>query len=157
MTNEKKQAFTLRITSANSTELIEILYEMLLEYVDDAKAAIEKNDINEIHDSIRKARGCLRELMESIDFEYDIAGYFMSLYAYVNKELLLAEIRKDVKIFDNVKVVIEPLRDTYIELAKLDKSEPVLQNTQKVTAGLTYSKNNINESLDEQNNRGFYV
>ena len=33
MTNEKKQAFTLRITSANSTELIEILYEMLLEYV----------------------------------------------------------------------------------------------------------------------------
>ena len=130
---------------------------MLLEYVDDAKAAIEKNDINEIHDSIRKARGCLRELMESIDFEYDIAGYFMSLYAYVNKELLLAEIRKDVKIFDNVKVVIEPLRDTYIELAKLDKSEPVMQNTQKVTAGLTYSKNNINESLDEQNNRGFYV
>ena len=100
MTNEKKQAFTLRITSANSTELIEILYEMLLEYVDDAKAAIEKNDINEIHDSIRKARGCLRELMESIDFEYDLAGYFMSLYAYVNKELLLAEIRKDVKIFD---------------------------------------------------------
>ena len=157
MTNEKKQAFTLRITSANSTELIEILYEMLLEYVDDAKAAIEKNDINEIHDSIRKARGCLRELMESIDFEYDIAGYFMSLYAYVNKELLLAEIRKDVKMFDNVKVVIEPLRDTYIELAKLDKSEPVMQNTQKVTAGLTYSKNNINESLDEQNNRGFYV
>ena len=157
MTNEKKQAFTLRITSANSTELIEILYEMLLEYVNDAKAAIEKNDINEIHDSIRKARGCLRELMESIDFEYDIAGYFMSLYAYVNKELLLAEIRKDVKIFDNVKVVIEPLRDTYIELAKLDKSEPVMQNTQKVTAGLTYSKNNINESLDEQNNRGFYV
>ena len=157
MTNEKKQAFTLRITSANRTELIEILYEMLLEYVDDAKAAIEKNDINEIHDSIRKARGCLRELMESIDFEYDIAGYFMSLYAYVNKELLLAEIRKDVKIFDNVKVVIEPLRDTYIELAKLDKSEPVMQNTQKVTAGLTYSKNNINESLDEQNNRGIYV
>ena len=157
MTNEKKQAFTLRITSANSTELIEILYEMLLEYVDDAKEAIEKNDINEIHDSIRKARGCLRELMESIDFEYDLAGYFMSLYAYVNKELLLAEIRKDVKIFDNVKVVIEPLRDTYIELAKLDKSEPVMQNTQKVTAGLTYSKGNINESLDEQSNRGFYV
>ena len=110
MTNEKKQEFTLRITSANSTELIEILYEMLLEYVEDAKAAIEKNDINEIHDAIRKARGCLRELMESIDFEYDIAGYFMSLYAYVNKELLLAEIRKDVKVFDNVKVVIEPLR-----------------------------------------------
>ena len=157
MTNEKKQAFTLRITSANSTELIEILYEMLLEYVEDAKVAIEKNDIMEIHDSIRKARGCLKELMESIDFTYDIAGYFMSLYAYVNKELLLAEIRKDVTVFDNVKVVIEPLRDAYTQLSQLDKSEPVMQNTQKITAGLTYSRGNINESIEEQNNRGFYV
>ncbi|MBO4310363.1 MAG: flagellar export chaperone FliS [Lachnospiraceae bacterium] len=157
MTNEKKQAFTLRITSANSTELIEILYEMLLEYVEDAKVAIEKNDIMEIHDSIRKARGCLKELMESIDFAYDIAGYFMSLYAYVNKELLLAEIRKDVTVFDNVKVVIEPLRDAYTQLSQLDKSEPVMQNTQKITAGLTYSRGNINESIEEQNNRGFYV
>ena len=157
MTNEKKQAFTLRITSANSTELVEILYEMLLEYVNDAKCAIEKKDLNETHDSIRKARGCLKELMESIDFTDELSGNFLSLYAYVNKELLLAEIRKDVNIFDNVKTVIEPLRDTYIEISKMDSSGPVMQNTQKVTAGLTYSKNNINESLDEQSNRGFYV
>lgn len=157
MTNEKKQAFTLRITSANKTELVEILYEMLLEYVDDAKAAIEKNDLDEIHEAIRKARAVLRELMESIDFTTEIAGNFMSLYAYVNKELLLAEIRKDVSVFDNVKVVIEPLRDTYIELAKQDKSEPIMMNTQKVMAGYTYSKGDINESVDSQSNRGFYV
>ena len=157
MTNEKKQAFTLRITSANKTELVEILYEMLLEYVDDAKAAIEKNDLDEIHEAIRKARAVLRELMESIDFTTEIAGNFMSLYAYVNKELLLAEIRKDVSVFDNVKVVLEPLRDTYIELAKQDKSEPIMMNTQKVMAGYTYSKGDINESVDSQSNRGFYV
>ena len=95
--------------------------------------------------------------MESIDFTTEIAGNFISLYAYVNKELLLAEIRKDVSVFDNVKVVIEPLRDTYIELAKQDKSEPIMMNTQKVMAGYTYSKGDINESVDSQSNRGFYV
>lgn len=157
MTNEKKQEFTLRITSANRTQLVEILYEMLLEYVEDAKKAIEENNITETHDAIRKARGCLRELMESIDFSYDISGNLLSLYAYVNKELLLAEIRKDVSVFDNVKTVIEPLRDTYIELAKKDTSEPIMMNAQTVTAGLTYSRKEINESLSEQSNRGFYV
>ncbi|MCR4648998.1 MAG: flagellar protein FliS [Lachnospiraceae bacterium] len=157
MTNEKKQEFTLRITSANRTELIEILYEMLLEYVNDAEASIGKKDLIEIHESIRKARGCLRELMESIDFGNDLAGNFMSLYAYVNKELMLAEIRKDVSVFANIRTVIEPLRDTYIELSKADKSGPIMENTQKVMAGLTYSKNLMNESLDSQNNRGFYA
>ncbi len=157
MTNEKKQEFTLRITSANKTELVEILYEMLLVYVDDAEAAIGKKDLIEIHESIRKARGCLRELMESIDFTNDIAGNFMSLYAYVNKELMLAEIRKDVSVFANIRTVIEPLRDTYIELSKADTSGPIMENTQKVMAGLTYSKNLMNESLDSQNNRGFYA
>ena len=46
MTDEKKQEFTLRITSANKTELVEILYEMLLVYIDDANDAIVKKDLN---------------------------------------------------------------------------------------------------------------
>lgn len=157
MTNEKKQEFTLRITSANKTELVEILYEMLLEYANDAKTAIEKNDIDEIHHSIRRARGCLRELMESIDFSNEISGNLMSIYAFVNKELLLSQIRKDTAMIDNVVEVITPFKDTYKELAKKDTSEPIMTNTQKVVAGLTYSKSDINEALDENNNRGFYV
>ncbi len=157
MTDEKKQEFTLRITSANKTELVEILYEMLLVYIDDANDAIVKKDLNYTHESIRKARAVLRELMESIDFADDLAGNFLSLYAYVNKELLLAEIRKDVSIFGDIKKVIEPLRDTYIEVAKKDGSEPIMANTQKVVAGMTYSRNDINEALYDQSNRGFYV
>lgn len=157
MTNEKKQEFTLRITSANKTELVEILYEMLLVYIDDANDAIVKKDLNETHDAIRKARGVLRELMESIVVTDELAGNFLSLYAYVNKELLLAEIRKDVSIFSDIKKIIEPLRDVYVEISKKDSSEPIMENTQKVVAGMTYSRNDVNESLDDQSNRGFYV
>ena len=157
MTNEKKQEFTLRITSANKTELVEILYEMLLVYIDDANDAIVKKDLNETHDAIRKARGVLRELMESSVVTDELAGNFLSLYAYVNKELLLAEIRKDVSIFSDIKKIIEPLRDVYVEISKKDSSEPIMENTQKVVAGMTYSRNDVNESLDDQSNRGFYV
>ena len=58
---------------------------------------------------------------------------------------------------DNVKKVVIPLRDTYIELAGRDSSEPIMSNTQRVVAGYTYSKNEINEALESENNRGFYV
>ncbi|MBP5564403.1 MAG: flagellar protein FliS [Lachnospiraceae bacterium] len=157
MTKEKKQEFTLRITTANKTELVEILYEMVLEYVNDSVEAMKSDDRDALHESIRKARACLRELMESIDFSYDISGNFMSLYAFVNKELVLAEIRKDEEMFENVRKVIIPLMDTYKELAKKDESGPIMENIQKVVAGMTYSKNDINESMMDQDNRGFYV
>lgn len=39
MTREQKQGFTLRITQANPTQMIVILYEMTLCYVRDAKTA----------------------------------------------------------------------------------------------------------------------
>ena len=37
MTKECKQQFTLRITQANSTQLIVILYEMTLQYLADGE------------------------------------------------------------------------------------------------------------------------
>ena len=42
MTKECKQQFTLRITQANPTQMIVILYEMLLCYLDEAKEAQDR-------------------------------------------------------------------------------------------------------------------
>lgn len=47
MTKELKQEFTLRITQANKTQLITILYEMVLLYLEEAKAAIDADDKTE--------------------------------------------------------------------------------------------------------------
>ena len=41
MTKECKQQFTLRITQANSTQLIVILYEMTLQYLADGEQAVD--------------------------------------------------------------------------------------------------------------------
>ena len=44
MTNEKKQEFTLRVSQANKTEMLVIIYDIFLEYLEDAKKAKEKDD-----------------------------------------------------------------------------------------------------------------
>ena len=42
MKKEKKQEFTLRITRANKTQMVVILYDMVLTYLEDAIEAFEK-------------------------------------------------------------------------------------------------------------------
>ena len=50
------------------------------------------------------------------------------------------------------------LREAFVEVAKSDKSKPLMENTQRVTAGLTYGRNNLIESLGaEETTRGYWI
>lgn len=156
MTKECKQQFTLRITQANKTELIVILYEMILEYITEAKAALANQEIPAFREALRKVRGCLRELNLSLNLDYELAGRLLSLYMYCNRELTKADIRKEEEPMGHVSMVISKLLEAYRELAKQDTSAAVMQNSQTVYAGLTYDKNSLSENMADQGaNRGF--
>ncbi len=79
MTKELKQEFTLRISQANKTQLITILYEMVLLYLDEAKEALDTENRMEYKSVIRKIRGCINELMGSLNFEYELAQNLLQL------------------------------------------------------------------------------
>ncbi len=156
MTKECKQQFTLRITQANKTEMIVILYEMFLIYTGDAKESLKAEDITEFRENIRKAKGCMDELIHSLNLEYELAARLLSLYLYCNREIMKADIRKEEEGLVHAELVIEKLRTAYEELAKQDESGPVMQNSQTVYAGLTYGRNSLSEDMADQGvNRGF--
>lgn len=158
MTQELKQELTLRITQANKTQLIVILYEMSLAYLEDGRNAHEAGNRNEFRDAIRKTRGCINELMASLHFEYELSVNFLQLYLYINKELARADVRNEVSPLENSIKILSSLHKAYEELSKQDLSQPVMSNTQTVYAGLTYGKSNLNESLSNQGaDRGFRV
>ncbi|NBJ94198.1 flagellar export chaperone FliS [Parablautia muri] len=158
MTKELKQQYTLKITQANKTQLVVILYEMLLVYIEDAEKAHGNGDRSGFRSGIRKAEGCLRELMASLHFEYEPAMNLLQLYLYANRELAKADIRNSVEELQHVKMVMNKLHDAYEKLSEQDVSGPVMANTQTVYAGLTYGKNSLTESLaDQGSNRGFRV
>lgn len=156
MTREYKQQFTLRITQANKTELIVILYEIVLAYMEDAEAALEEGRITEFREALRKVRSCLGELIASLNLDYELAARLLSLYLYCNRELTKADIRKEKEPLVHIRSVITKLLEAYRELAGQDTSGPVMQNSQTVYAGLTYGKNSLAENLTDQgSNRGF--
>lgn len=158
MTSELKQQFTLRISQANKSQMAVILYEMLLAYIDDAKAAHEAKDREGFQQGIKRARGCLKELMQSLHMEYPIAGNLMQLYSYANKELSKAEVKNSKKELVRIEQMMSKLHDAYETASKQDTSSPVMLNAQTVYAGLTYGRNNLTENLaDQGSSRGFRV
>ncbi len=158
MTRELKQQYTRKITQANKTQLVVILYEMLLVYIGEAEEAYKSEDRGGFRGGIRKAEGCLRELMASLHFEYEPAMNLLQLYLYANRELAKADIRNSVEELQHVKMIMQKLHDAYEKLSEQDTSGPVMANTQTVYAGLTYGKSSLTESLaDQGGNRGFRV
>lgn len=155
MTKECKQQFTLRISQANSTQLIVILYEMLLCYLEEGEAA---QDREELKAAVRKARGCVNELIQSLHLEYEPAPALMQLYLFCIRRLAFCEGRGDVQALSEIKKVIQPLRDAYAQIEELNDNGPVMNNPQTVYAGLTYGKNTLTENMADQGaNRGMLV
>lgn len=157
MTRECKQQFTLRITQANSTELIVILYEMLLCYLDEAEQAAEVGDSAALAEAVRKSRGCLNELEQSLHMEYEPAGNLLQLYLYCARKLVHAQAGKEGAL-DEIRRIIRPLHDAYEQIADQNESGPVMGNSQTVYAGLTYGRNTLTENMADQGaNRGMRI
>lgn len=143
MTKECKQQFTLRITQANSTQLIVILYEMTLQYLADGEQAADDAGLAE---AVHRARGCIKELLNSLHREYSPAGELSRLYLFCLRRLAVCEVRRDRTILEEIRKVIAPLCDAYRQIQDQDTSGPVMNNSQTVYAGLTYGRNQLTET-----------
>ncbi len=159
MTKEVKQQFTLRITQANPTGLVVILYEMALIFVQEAREAGEKQDWVEYKEAIRKTRGCINELLQSLHFEYEPAKNLYKLYMFCIRRLACAQVRSEVKVLDEIESVLGKLKDAYAQIAPTNPSAPVMSNAQTIYSGLTYGKGAAlaEDVTGQSSNRGMLV
>ena len=79
------------------------------------------------------------------------------LYSFANRRVVYALFQRKPELLDAVTSVIGKLRVGFEGVAKEDTSGPVMGNTQKLYAGLTYGKHALNEVFVNGNeaNRGF--
>jgi flagellar protein FliS len=157
MKQEQKQAYTRRICQANRSEMIVILYELLENYLDEAKQQLAADDYEGFRSGVSSARQVLCDLMCALDRSYGLSAYFLEIYRYFIRALSRALARKDASEFDRLGAMVKKLRHAFEEVAKTDKSQPLMQHTQQVYAGLTYGKGVLNESCQEEAMRGFFA
>lgn len=159
MTKEVKQQFTLRITQANATEMVVILYEMAQLFLDEAKEAFKIQDMAAYKEAICKVRGCINELIQSLHMEYEPAPKLLKLYLFCIRRLAYAQVRNAVEVLDEIELVLSRLKDAYAKIAPTNPSAPVMSNTQTVYSGLTYGKGAslIEDVTGSDINRGMLV
>ncbi len=157
MTKEQIQEYTLRITRANRSELIVIVYELALSYLDEAVSAFDNGDHEAFKANASYANKCVGDLLEALDFNYEPSYPLMRIYVYISKQISLAPIRKDKEGLLEAGRLLGRLKKSFDDIAASDDSEPLMSNTQDVYAGLTYGKGSLNESIGGDSNRGFRV
>ena len=72
MEKEKLNAYAARVSQANRSELVVIMYEAFLDSVKEGDAQMKQGDMPACRREIERARGLLTELMGSLDFQYEI-------------------------------------------------------------------------------------
>lgn len=157
MENHLKQDFTRRLSQCNKGELIVIMYDIVFAYLEEAKEAYSKNDYNAYKTAIKRADVSIQELIQSLDFSYDVAKQLYPLYVYSKRALAKAIYQNKTDGIMEAENVLRRLYSSFKEAAKSDTSGPLMRNTQKVYAGITYGKNDLNESYIDNTQRGFLV
>ena len=156
MDDTLKQEFTRRISQCNKGELVVIKFEIAFAYIQDAKAAKEADDYEAFKQALHNGQDVLNSMIKALDFAYDISKQLHPLYVYCRNLMAKAISRYKVDEINEAEKILRRLHASFKEAAKSDTSGPLMQNVQKVYAGITYGKMDLNESyMNYDTHRGF--
>lgn len=114
-----------RVKTASPGQLIVMLYDEAIKQLDTAARYLgddskpRPEDIERINAALGKAQDVVTELMASLDFEAggDIAQDLFALYVWFGREVLEANIRKEVGRVKSVRKMMADLREAWAEAA----------------------------------------
>jgi flagellar secretion chaperone FliS len=106
---------TTGVSSANNVQLIQMLFDGLLESLVVARGHIVHLNIAEKSKALTRATRIVLGLQGALDFEKggDLANNLNELYAYVTRRLFQANAQNDVGAVDEVHGLMREIRDAW--------------------------------------------
>lgn len=159
MTKSEINGYAMRVSQASKSELIVIMYEVAIKYIDDGLEAISQNNVDEFRQNIKKAKSFVNELASVLDLKYPVSANLLSLYTYMNNVMVKADITLRTDDLIRIKAMLQKLHAAFVEVSRQDNTKPLMSNVQQVYSGLTYSRNSLNDSYASvaDLNRGYKV
>ena len=90
MKAESIKIYTRRITSANKSELIVIIYDIIEENLTLAEEALLEGNRETFKKELKQAVSFVKELLVNLDMNYEVSRNLASLYIYVSRCLNFA-------------------------------------------------------------------
>lgn len=110
------------VNLASKEQLLLMLVDGAVKYTKIARIAIEKKDIQLAHKELVRVQDIFTELMVTLDRKAgQVYEDLFKIYEYIKTKLVEANIKKDLKVIDEVLPLIENVRDTWYEVNKKAK------------------------------------
>lgn len=106
------------VSTVAPAKLVTMLYDALVRDLDLAEKAMLARDLETAHDHLIHAQDIVLELQSGLDVtKWDAAEGLMSLYNFIHRQLIDANVRKDVSVIVTMRATVEPLRQAWHEAA----------------------------------------
>ncbi len=110
------------VNLASGEQLLLMLLDGSVKYTKIARLAILEKDMVRAHKELIRVQDIFLELMITMDKNTKYMEDLYNLYEFVKNELVKANMKKDIKIIDEVLPIIEEIRDMWYEVDKKIKS-----------------------------------
>lgn len=107
------------VESADPHGLITLLMDGALERLVKARAHMLRGEVAAKGEAITRCIEILGGLRGSLDAKVDpvLVGRLDSLYDYMSRRLLQANLRDDASLIDEVSNLLQPIRDSWVRIA----------------------------------------
>lgn len=118
------------VNTASPGELTLMLYNGILKFINLAKQGITEKNIEMKNTNIQKAQNIVQELMVTLNMDLEISQNLMSMYDYMNRRLIEANVKNDVEILAEVEGYATEFRDTWKEVIRINRQQQFSQGGQ---------------------------
>lgn len=115
------------VNSASPIQLIVMLYDGALRFIDQGREAMRRGDTYEQNTCLQKAQKIVAELLSCLDLAKggEIAQNLFALYTYCYNNLVEANVEDRTEPLDQAAKVLESLRESWVELEFQHRNVPV--------------------------------
>jgi len=130
MNNPYQQYQTNAVQTASPGELTLMLYNGCLKFIKLARQAMETGDVAARNENLIKAQNIILELMKTLKMEYEVAKSMMTMYDYIYRRLVEANVKHDAAILDEVEGYVTEFRDTWKQVIQLNRQRQYAEGGQ---------------------------
>lgn len=120
-----KQYQKMNIETATREQILIMLYDGAIQFLNKAKIALPKKDYENYNNNLIGAQKIIQEFINSLDREIapQLAENLASLYEYFIRRLIHANIKKDIEAIDEVLTYLKNLKATWEKAIALNQQE----------------------------------
>ncbi len=130
----QQQYLRTQVRTATPEQLVLMLYNGVIRFCEQAKAAIAEKEYETSHNAIRRTNAILMELFSGLNFKQgeDIAINLGRLYSYCMQRLVDANMQHDISHLEEVQKVFRNLREGWMGAMDSNASESETEHAENI-------------------------